>query len=323
MTEASFTVLFAGPHVSIQDGGRAGMMRFGVPRSGAMDRAALAIANTAIGNAADAPAIEISMGGLTLRCDKGPIRLAVAGGGFIVEAAEKLGSWTQFTVNTGQTVVIRPGPWGSWAYLAFAGPLQSAKWLNSAATHSSSGLGGGKLKTGQKLAITAPRSENMPPKPIPCPVWARPRHLAHVVMGPQDRYFTAQSVADFTGQLFHMSNAFDRMGMRLDGPKLALEGALSIPSAPISRGSVQVSGAGITTLLMADHQTTGGYPKIATVISADLDGLAQLRPREALRFQPIGPEQAIERARMHHARLSAFLKTLSRQRAETGANKQE
>lgn len=312
MADARFTVNFAGPHVSIQDSGRPFHMRFGVPRSGPMDRASAAIANCVIGNPADAPLIEVSMGGLALTCERGRLGIAVAGGGFIVEAGERLGAWVVLTLKEGDRLVIRPGPWGSWTYLAFAGQLEAGKWLGSASTHASSGFGGGRLQTGQQLCITDARVVTNEPRPIPCPVWARARHLAHVVIGPQDRHFSPEALAHLRNDAFYMTNAYDRMGMRLDGPKLALRGALSLPSEPILRGSLQVSGDGVATLLMADHQTTGGYPKIATVLDADTDALAQLRPRQGLRFVPVTPDQAILHARMARTRLAAFLETLNR-----------
>ncbi|MEF3046495.1 5-oxoprolinase subunit C family protein [Pseudotabrizicola sp. L79] len=317
MAEARLSVAFAGPHVTVQDQGRPGQMRFGVPCSGPMDRASAAIAQAALGTPATAPLIEVSMGGLTLRCDAGPISLAIAGAGFIVEAREKLGSWVVLTLHAGDRLVIRPGPWGRWTYVAFAGDLQVPHWLNSAATHAISGFGGGRISTGQSLTLTAPRVVTHMPRPIPCPVWARPRGRAPVVIGPQDRHFTDQALADFVSGPFRMTNAFDRMGLRLAGPRLALKGALSIPSEPILRGSVQVSGDGVATVLMADHQTTGGYPKIATVLDCDTDALSQLRPQDPFHFVPVSPDTAVARARMAHRARAAFL---ARLRHQTGAS---
>lgn len=312
MPDARLTIKFAGPHVSIQDCGRSGKMRFGVPRSGPMDRASAAIANTALGNPLDAPLIEISMGGLMLFCEEGSVSVAVAGGGFIVEIGErKFGSWTIFNLQKGEKLSIRPGPWGSWTYLAFAGDLQATAWMGSKATHALSGFGGGKLSTGQNLIVKETRQRHTTPKVIACPVWARPKHSVNAVLGPQDRHFTPEAINHFRNSSFYMTNAFDRMGMRLHGPKLPLDGALSIPSEPIVRGSVQVSGDGTATVLMADHQTTGGYPKIATVLDCDTDAFAQLRPRDAIRFTTIDSEEALARARLFHTQLNCFLRTLT------------
>lgn len=311
MADALFRVVRAGPHVTIQDGGRPGHMRFGVPASGAMDRGAFQIANLALGNPPGQPGIEVSLGGLTLDCVAGSITLGLAGGGFAVDLGDRsFGSWTVLTVRAGQRLTIRPGPWGSWTYLAFAGQLQTANWLGSAATHSISGFGGGKLGTGQELTIREAEVRAKREGTIPCPVWARPRATIHAVPGPQHRFFTGAALENLGSVPFTLTDSYDRMGVRLQGPPLMPEAALSIPSEPILRGSVQVSGDGVATVLLADHQTTGGYPKIATILSDDLDGFAQLRPRSRLRFRLITPETAVELARMRGRIRAAFAERL-------------
>lgn len=308
MTDVILRVRFAGPHVSVQDAGRKCLMRFGVPASGPMDRKGLALANVALGNPVGQAGIEVSLGGLTLECVQGALTLAVAGGGFVLQTdAERLGSWQVLTLRAGQSLTLRRGPWGSWTYLAFAGDLSAESWLGSRATHGASGLGGGRIATGQSLAVQNARVLPALEGAIPCPVWARPRNLLRCVLGPQDRFFDAETLADFTGAGFQTTDAFDRMGMRLRGPALIPSGALSIPSEPILRGAVQVSGDGVATVLLADHQTTGGYPKIATVLADDLDGFAQCRPREDISFQAVTQDQAVQIARAAAGRFAAYL----------------
>ncbi len=301
-------VVFAGPHVTLQDAGRTGMMRYGVPASGPMDRNAFAIAHAALGNAPDAVAVEVSSGGLTLDCVDGAVTFAVVGGGFIVQkAAVRAGSWQVQTLRAGERLVIRPGPWGSWTYLAFAGKLVAPLWLGSAATHGPSGLGGGRLVTGQDLQVD--QAQVLPTRegPLPCPIWARPRPVLHAVLGPQDRFFSAESRGDLGSLPFQLTKDYDRMGVRLRGPLLMPQGALSIPSEPILRGSVQVAGDGVATVMLADHGTTGGYPKIATVIADDLDGFVQLRPNDAVRFRLISAADAVARARRGAKTLQDYL----------------
>lgn len=272
-------------------------MRFGVPASGPMDRKAFAIANAALGNPPGAAGIEVSRGGLTLECLEGAVTLAVAGGGFILRhGAQSFGSWHVLTLRAGQSLSVRPGPWGCWTYLCFAGQLQAPVWLGSTATHGPSGLGGGRVMPGQDLTIADARVLARE-GPIPCPVWARPRAMVHAVAGPQDRFFSDETLEDFASQAFHLTDSYDRMGVRLRGPLLHPQAALSIPSEAILRGSVQVSGDGVATVLLADHQTTGGYPKIATILFDDLDGFAQLRPHDRVRFRMISAEEAVARAR--------------------------
>jgi allophanate hydrolase len=299
---ARLTVAFAGPHVTVQDGGRPGLARFGVPRSGAMDRLALAAANLAVGNAPEAAAIEVSLGGLQLDCVGGPISFAVAGGGFIVEhGGQKGGSWQVATLQPGERLVIRRGPWGAWCYLAFAGGLVTKPWLGSAATHSQSGFGGGRVVTGDELSVEAPRF--VATQALPCPAFARPLTQIAATLGPQDRFFAPDQIAALEGAIWRLSGAYDRMGVRLTGPLLPPDAPLDMPSEPVARGSVQVAGDGVATVLLADHQTTGGYPKLATVLDADLDRFAQLRPGDAFRFRLLAADAAL-----HHARMIAGMR---------------
>ena len=312
MTEALLSVTFAGPLVSVQDAGRPGLMRYGVPTSGPLDRRAFAAANVALGNSANTPVIEVSLGGLALTCLSGTVSFAVAGGGFILDhGCVRRGSWTTATLRPGETLTIRRGPWGSWCYLAFAGQLQSPAWLGSNATHAISGFGGGKLITGQTLTVEVPQIHTERAGIIPCPVHARPRHEARVTLGPQDRFFDPEAIKDFLSGKWAMTDAWDRMGVRLAGPSIAPKAALDMPSEPILRGSVQVTGDGVASLLLADHQTTGGYPKIATVLDCDLDGLMQLRARDLVRFTPVTPDDAIFYARQTAETEARYLQVIA------------
>lgn len=312
MSKTVLSVSFAGPHVSVQDAGRRGFMRYGVPASGPMDRIAFAAANVALGNPAGQPSIEISMGGLSIDCLAGAVTFAVAGGGFIVEHGEhKSGSWNIATLHAGERLVIRPGHWGSWAYLAFAGKIDRPAWLGSVATHGPSGLGGGMLLSGQQLTILDAELREEREGAIPCPVSARPRPELHVVPGPQDRFFARETLAAFLAEPFQLTGAYDRMGVRLQGPDLAPKAPLDMPSEPILRGSVQVAGDGAATILLADHQTTGGYPKIATVIDSDLDSFVQSRPKDMVMFHAVTAEYAVEQARRRAASAQRYLAAIA------------
>ena len=316
MTRCDLVASFAGPMVTLQDAGRLGLMRYGVPGSGPMDRRALAIANVALGSAPDACGVEVSLGGLQLDCVAGEVSFAVAGGGFQVMLAGKpLGSWTVATLRAGQRLTIRPGAWGSWAALAFAGQLQGSPWLGSMATHSQSGLGGGTITSGTKLTILQAEQRPAREGDLSPPGWTQPTGRARVVIGPQDRFFDADILQRFLTQGFKLSTAYDRMGVRLSGPPLPVNAALDMPSEPILRGSVQVAGDGVATVMLADHGTTGGYPKIATVIGPDLDDLVQLRSGDAVSFAAMTPDRAVAAARLHHAQLTQYLTDLAQPRA--------
>jgi allophanate hydrolase len=249
------------------------------------------------------------LGGLQLDCVGGPISFAVAGGGFIVEhGRHKGGSWQVATLQPGERLVIRRGPWGAWCYLAFAGGLVTKPWLGSAATHSQSGFGGGRVATGDELSVEAPRL--VVTQALPCPAFARPLAQIAATLGPQDRFFAPDQIAAFEGAIWRLSGAYDRMGVRLTGPLLPPDAPLDMPSEPVARGSVQVAGDGVATVLLADHQTTGGYPKLATVLDADLDRFAQLRPGDAFRFRLLAADAALHHARMIGGMRARWLEAL-------------
>lgn len=240
------------------------------------------------------------MGGLELLCETGEVTFCVAGGDFRVRhAGSAARSWSVRTLRAGDVLSIRPGQWGSWAYVAFLGELICGQWGGSASTHSSSGLGGGRLTTGSTVVVRDAKVSEQAEGDVHVPDFGRARASTRVVLGPQSACFAPGAVGMLLEQGFVVTPAFDRMGMRLAGPSLALKDALSIPSEPIVRGSIQVSGDGVASILLADHQTTGGYPKIATVLSTDIDGLAQLRPGDRVHFQAVSPEEGISLARAH------------------------
>ena len=312
MTDATLTIRFAGPMVSLQDAGRRGGLRFGVSPSGPMDRVAFAAAHAALGQE-PATAIEVSLGGLSLTTDV-PLTLAIVGGDFDIDlGGQRYQGGQVLTLPPGDTLTLRAGPSGSWAYVAFAGELEAPIWMGSTATHAPSGFGGGMLASGQKLRVKAPAVRDNRIGAVP----AFTGHSAgplRAVMGPQDQHFDASAPATFTTSAFRIGTAYDRMGMRLEGPPLTLKSALSIPSEPILRGSVQVSGDGVPTILLADHQPTGGYPKIATLLSCDTDRLAQHRSGDRLNFASITAAEAAEQARVFAGALNRYLTEIAADR---------
>ncbi len=312
MVETVLKVTFAGPHVTFQDAGRPGWGRFGVPQSGAMDRLAFRAANAALGNPPDTAVIEISRGGLHLECLSGATGFALAGGGFLLEQAnQRSGSWSLGIIRQGEKMIIRPGPWGSWCYLAFAGEIAMPDWLGSHATHGLSGLGGGGLATGSLLRISNAELRACLPRSIPCPVFARPRRVLRVTPGPQEGFFDTAAISAFYHGCWRSTAAVDRMGTRLSGPAIAPGASLDMASEPLSRGSVQVAGDGIATILMADHQTTGGYPRIATALDCDLDGFARTTPGQSLAFHPVSADEAITIARYQARARDRYLERLA------------
>ena len=311
MSDVEFSISFAGPLVTFQDIGRPGNMRYGVSASGPMDIVSFEAANAVLGNETKQTAIEISLGGLILQCHEGSITLAITGGDFLIEyQGQKISSWTVLTIQKGERLSVRAGKSGSWAYLAFSGKLNVKDWLNSSSTHSTSGFGGGVLKTGQKFTLKDASNQANRIGPILKPNF-NTNDLIHAVLGPQDQYFMKTAIKIFSDSIFKVSDNYDRMGMQLTGPKLELKSALSIPSEPVVKGSIQVSGDGIPTILLADHQTTGGYPKIATVISSDINRLVQLRSNQNVEFILINSNEALQKTRKFLDMKEKYLQKIS------------
>jgi biotin-dependent carboxylase-like uncharacterized protein len=280
---------------SIQDAGRFGWQRYGVSSSGAMDRLALAFANALVGNAPGAGALEFMLMGGSFAIEGGTARLAVAGAPCAVAVdGQPARAMTSLTLRPGQTLSVGPAQAGVYAYMAIAGGFALPLELGSLSLQPRAGIGGieGRaLRAGDHLPLAladAPRSPELALDTIPIDADAPIR----VVLGPQDDYFSKEGIETFLSSAYTVSREADRMGYRLAGPRIAHARGFNIVSDGIVTGSVQVPGAGEPIVMMADRQTTGGYPKLATVISPDLRLVSQRRSGEAIRFAAIGIEEA-------------------------------
>jgi KipI family sensor histidine kinase inhibitor len=298
-------VIDGGLLTTVQDLGRFGHRRHGVPWAGAMDPAALRAANVALGNAPGDAALECTVSGPALLF-LAPVRLAVTGADLAaVLHREDLGAWP---VPAGRAVLARPGNRllftgprsGCRAYVAVAGGIDVPEVLGSRATDLGSafgGLGGRALRAGDRLAAAPARDERPGVAASPPSPGAGTRTL-RVVLGPQDDHLTPESVARFLAGEYRVAAASDRVGCRLEGPPLHSARGGEIPSDGMVPGSVQVPPDGQPIVAMADGPTTGGYPKVATVIGADLPVLAQIVGGEgAVRFAALSVEDAQRAAR--------------------------
>ena len=305
---ARFKVLRAGPFVSVQDIGRTGYKRYGVTGSGAMDRFSYRMANIAVNQSLSNPALEVSLGGLELLCEHGTVAAAIAGGNFNIQLDDKsVQSCSTVIIKEGSVLRIRPGPWGSWCYVAFAGSIDSDSWLGSQSVHLNSGLCGKPIEVGDTIQLSDTATELPIVGNFQSADELKPDTTIRAVLGPQDHYFTADSIDALFSEAFLVTADYNRMGVRLSGPKLKISSPLDMPSEPIARGSLQVPGHGDPLLLLADHQSTGGYPKVATVISCDQDSFAQLRSGDKIRFESLQVAEAIEAVRFaHQSRESLF-----------------
>jgi len=291
-------VLEAGLLTTVQDVGRTGHRRIGVSGAGPMDAGALAAANRAVGNPPAAAALECTVVGPSLAF-LAPIRFAVAGAdlGAVLERAD-LGPWP---VPLGAGVLARPGNLlrftgaraGCRACVALQGGIDVPPVLGSRATDLASafgGLAGRALAASDRLGVCrvaggAPASES-PPRPPVASVTVR------VVLGPQADHFDARALASFLAGAWRVSATSDRVGCRLEGEPLRHVRPAEILSDGMVSGSIQVPPDGRPIVMMADGPTTGGYPKIATVVTSDLPLLAQLVPGEGeVRFESVRVEE--------------------------------
>ena len=316
---AGLKVLAPGLHTTVQDLGRLGYQAIGVPVSGALDGFSLQLANALVGNSPRTPALEVLMSGPTFEVAADTVRVALAGvGANLAIGAEKarISAGQSVTLPRGAVIEVVAGQSAS-GYLAVEGGIAVPRVLGSTSTYvraAIGGLDGRALRRGDFVPLAMARASERAELRLPLPLTPTGDQPIRVVLGPQQEYFTEEAVAAFLLAEFRISQSADRMGMRLDGPSLQHRGGWDIVSDAITTGAIQVPGSGQPILLLADHQTTGGYPKIATVISADLPVVGRRRPGDRLRFAAVTVEVAEELCRAaeyHLAELAAKLEPIS------------
>ena len=277
---------------TVQDRGRFGHLRSGVPPSGAADRFALAAANALVGNADDAAGIEIIGATFRFSCDDARV-VAVAGRDVSLATRSRLPPWSSVFVRAGQTVTVHAGERTRFAYLAVSGGVATAQLLGSRATYLPAGLGA-PLRAGDALPLgdADAGAEDAARRVEPTAYDGQVRAMA----GPHSDRFDADATRHFFAATFIVEPASDRQGTRLGGVPIAPR-AGELLSCGVVAGAVQVPRGGAPIVLLADHQTTGGYPVIATVIAADLGKVAQSLPGESLRFYRVERDDALEALR--------------------------
>jgi biotin-dependent carboxylase-like uncharacterized protein len=309
-------VVAPGLMTTLQDLGRRGYQSLGIPVSGALDAVALAAANAVAGNAPGSGALEIAHLGPTLEVEAESVRVAFAGSAAAIEVLPRAGAAggrrlaPLESVRLERGAVLRIGALGESAlgYLAVEGGFDAAPVLGSQSTYTRAGLGGfaGRaLRAGDRLPLRRAAAEAREEGRLPDLDLAPPRRV-RVVLGPQDDCFSEGAKRTLLEATFTVSAASDRMGMRLEGPALEHAGGFNIVSDGIAPGSIQVPGNGLPIVLLADRQTTGGYPKIATVIAADLPALGRLAPDASIGFAAVGVAEAEAEHRRHAAMLAAL-----------------
>ena len=286
-----------GPMTSLQDRGRFGFQNSGVSPSGAMDGRALALANALVGNRPGEAAIEFMNLGGSLACVAGEVRVALVGHAALSIDDRPVPARTTALLRAGQRLLVGHSRGGAFSYLAMAGGLALPAQLGSLSLHLRSklgGLDGRPLGPGDRLPLRGPADGPLLHHPGGLPSEAGP---FRVMLGPQDDYVSTDGLRAFLEEEFCVSPLADRMGYQLTGPILGHDKGFNIVSDGIVTGHIQVPGSGQPIVLMRDRQTTGGYPKIATIISADLDRFAQLQPGATLRFRAVDRGEAVAAAR--------------------------
>ncbi len=284
---ADIEIISAGLLTTVQDLGRHGYRAFGVPVSGAMDKEAFQLAKEIVGNGPQAAGLEMTLLGPRIRFNKSTF-IALCGAHIPAMINNQLIPYfKRILVYAGDELSFSSFQQGCRAYLAFAGGIDVPEVLGSRSTYlrgKIGGLDGRQLQAGDQLRLLPfQKTKQKSLKTGQHPLLRNPNAI-RVFAGPEINAFTAQSVNLFLSSSYAVSNESDRMGYRLTGPKLFHKQEADILSSALTEGSIQVTGQGQAIIMMVDHQTTGGYTRIAQVVSADISLLAQMKPGDQINF---------------------------------------
>ncbi|GEC08901.1 allophanate hydrolase [Streptomyces spinoverrucosus] len=283
MTDRALAVVRAGALTTVQDQGRPGHAHLGVPRSGALDAPAAALANRLVGNPAEAAVLETTLNGCAVR-PRSTVTVAVAGAPCRVTVDGRPVAWgAPVRVPAGAVLDVGAAVRGVRSYVAVSGGVAVEPVLGSRSTDLLSGLGPPQLTDGAVLPlgrVVGPHARvHVAPQPAP------PAELVlRVTLGPRDDWFTREAVRTFISRTYRVSAASNRIGLRTEGPTLERARSGELPSEGVVLGAVQVPPDGRPVVFLADHPTTGGYPVLAVVRAADLPAAAQAVPGTPVRF---------------------------------------
>ena len=282
----AITVLTPGLFTTVQDAGRWGFQSMGVPVAGALDQRSYAQANRLVGNPPGAAAIEVTILGPALRFER-PLTVAVTGADLSPRLDDRpLAMHQPVECPAGSVLRFGPRARGARAYVGVAGGIDAPVVLGSRSSHALTGIGGGPLRAGDRLEVG---------DPVAVAGGGEDRHAGaddghgapvrlRVLPGPQLDMFAAGALEALHTAAFHVSSRSNRMGYRLEGPAIPSPPGEMISDATFT-GALQVPPDGAPILLMADRQTTGGYPQLAIVMARDLPRAAQLAPGDPVRFE--------------------------------------
>lgn len=268
----------------VQDAGRVGWSHLGVPRGGALDARAAALANRLVGNADDAAVVELTVTGGSFRCES-DLTLAVTGAQAEVWVNDRHRGFAEsFWVPGGGEVRVGPAREGLRSYLAVRGGIASPVVLGSRSTDTLAWVGPGPLRPGERLPVGTPSGAVPAVEAVPRTPWPG---VLRIYPGPRWDWLTARAQRHLLEGEFRVEAASDRIALRLAGPRLERRLSGELPSEGIPDGAIQVPASGQPLIFLADHPVTGGYPVVAVVAPEDLDWCAQLVPGVGLRFSRV------------------------------------
>lgn len=297
-----------GLYTTVQDRGRWGYQEFGMPVTGAMDDYSLRVANILVGNDEYEAVMETTLNGPEIQFNINAV-FAITGANMLPKVnGYSVPMWRSIRVYKGDTLSFEMTREGARAYIAFAGGMNIPAVMGSCSTFVRGGIGGyegRKLKADDEIDLrkSAAPLQDLANRAIPYEYIPTYDNYCTIrtVLGPQDDCFTDESIDKFFNSVYEVTNEADRMGYRLSGPVLEHKAGADIISDGINLGSIQIPGHGMPIVMMADRQTTGGYTKIATVISSDMPLMAQLKPGDKVKFEKIDVHAAHEIAKEYEA----------------------
>lgn len=319
------TIINPGFFTTIQDDGRWGYQAYGMPVAGAMDRYAYRVANLLVGNKAGAAVVEMTALGAAFKFDESQL-VAICGANMQAKVnGESVSNWSAFVVPKGSELKFEYAAAGCRAYLAVRGGIDVPSVLGSRSTYTRAkvgGLHGRALRQGDMLDIGndvegEAQAQALESRYVP---EYNPNVALRVLLGPQDNMFTEDAITTFFSSQYVITDEADRMGYRLEGPKIAHIDKADIVSDALPLGAIQIPAHGMPIIMMADRQTTGGYAKIGTVIGPDLAKLAQAKPGDSIQFVRVTETEAVAALRIERQSYMDILESFQPKAAAPAAN---
>ena len=317
MTDLYFEILRAGINTTIQDSGRKNLYHLGIPLSGAMDQRNYNFANKLVNNSLDEAVIEFAYQGPLLQLKNGKINFAITGDIFFNilrnnSEVEEGKCYQNYILEDGEQIDIISTKKSVYGYLSIEGGFKLEKTWKSFSINTKAEIGpndGKKYSINEKILIQKSITKNIIKKKINYNNYFD--NIVRVIRGTNFDYFSNEAKIKFLNEQYSVTRLLDRMGMRLDGPNLENIVNTNIKSEGLVRGVIQVPADGKPIILLSDHGTIGGYPKIATIISADLDKVAQLTPGTSIKFKEVKLEEAEKLFNEYSKETNEYLNDLS------------